>query len=313
MGPLSTTSKASPVMRLRSPRPIESMNASESARTGKLEMSRFQGLSPGNTGHEPMCGPVPGAAVLMEPAPAPPWPFESSGPGLAPGPCPEPEPQPHRPNAARPASPHPAVRRGISGPGTIPMAVQTAQNGREFRREVTWRWPVSVGILAGVSKTYTRREADEILRRALAVQPAEGISHDDLVAAAREVGIPGEAIEAAAQQLGEDQRISERAALIRRRRRMAFLRHLLIYLVVNAGMFFVDHADGGAYWFQYPLIIWGVILAAVGIAQLAPDQRSLARRAERELEREQRRAQRRMRAAARRDGAGAARGGAKEF
>ena len=193
------------------------------------------------------------------------------------------------------------------------MAVQTAQNGREFRREVTWRWPVSVGILAGVSKTYTRREADEILRRALAVQPADGISHDDLVAAAREVGVPGEAIEAAALQLGEDQRISERAALIRRRRRAAFLRHLLIYLVVNAGIFFVDRADGGAYWFQYPLIIWGVILAAIGIAQLAPDQRSLTRRAERELEREQRRAQRRMRAAARRDGTATARGGAKEF
>jgi hypothetical protein len=164
-----------------------------------------------------------------------------------------------------------------------------------------------------VSKTYTRREADEILRRALAVQPAEGISHEDLVAAAREVGIPGAAIEAAAEQLGEDQRISERAALIRRRRRVAFLRHLLIYLVVNAGIFFVDHADGGAYWFQYPLIIWGVILAAVGVAQLAPDQSSLTRRAERELEREQRRAQRRMRAAARRDGGAQARDGAKEF
>jgi hypothetical protein len=170
-----------------------------------------------------------------------------------------------------------------------------------------------MGILVGVSKTYTRQEADEILRRALAVQPAEGISHDDLVAAAREVGIPGAAIEAAAQQLGEDRRISERAALIRRRRRTAFLRHLLIYLVVNAGIFFVDRADGGAYWFQYPLIIWGVILAAIGIAQLAPDQRSLTRRAERELEREQRRAQRRMRAAARRDGVAGARDGAKEF
>jgi 2TM domain-containing protein len=170
-----------------------------------------------------------------------------------------------------------------------------------------------MGILAGVSKTYTRREADEILRRALAVQPADGISHDDLVSAAREVGIPDGAIEAAAQQLGEDQRILERAALIRRRRRTAFLRHLLIYVVVNAGIFFVDRADGGAYWFQYPLIIWGVILAAVGIAQLAPDQRSLTRRAERELEREQRRAQRRMRAAARREGTSAARDGAKEF
>lgn len=177
-----------------------------------------------------------------------------------------------------------------------------------------------MGILAGVSKTYTRREADEILRRALAVQPAEGISHDDLVAAAREVGIPGEAIEAAAEQLGEDQRISERATLIRRRRRTAFLRHLLIYLVVNAGLFFVNRLDfvnqvtgDPHYWFQYPLIIWGVILAAIGIAQLAPDQRSLTRRAERELEREQRQAQRRMRAAARRDGTAGARDGAKEF
>lgn len=179
--------------------------------------------------------------------------------------------------------------------------------------QVLWRGDISVGILARVSKTYTRQEADEILRRALAVQPADGISHDDLVAAAREVGIPGAAIEAAAQQLGEDRRVSERAALIRRRRRTAFLRHLLIYLVVNAGIFFVDRADGGAYWFQYPLIIWGVILAAIGIAQLAPDQRSLTRRAERELEREQRRAQRRMRAAARRDGSTAARDGAKEF
>jgi hypothetical protein len=193
------------------------------------------------------------------------------------------------------------------------MAVQTAQTRVSSAGQVPWRGGISVGILLGVSKTYTRREADEILRRALAVQPADGISHDDLVAAAREVGIPGEAIEAAAQQVGEDQRISERAALIRRRRRTAFLRHLLIYLVVNAGIFFVDRADGGAYWFQYPLIIWGVILAAIGIAQLAPDQRSLTRRAERELEREQRRAQRRMRAAARREGAAGARDGAKEF
>ena len=178
---------------------------------------------------------------------------------------------------------------------------------------MTWRGAVSVGILAGVSKTYTRQEADEILRRALAVQPADGISHDDLVSAAREVGIPSAAIEAAAQQLGEDRRISERAELIRRRRRAAFLRHLLIYLVVNAGIFFVDQADGGAYWFQYPLIIWGVIVVAFGIVQLAPDQRSLTRRAERELEREQRKAQRRLRAASRRDSAAAARDGAKDF
>jgi len=161
-----------------------------------------------------------------------------------------------------------------------------------------------VGILARVTKTYTRQEADEILRRALAAQPAsDGISHDDLVAAAREVGIPTSAVEAAAVELSDDQRLSERADHIRRRRRSAFLRHLLIYLVVNGGIFLVDRGDGGAYWFQYPLVIWGVILVVIGIGQLAPDRRSLLRRAERELDKERRRAQRRSSSAARKEGA----------
>ncbi|HKO93447.1 MAG TPA: 2TM domain-containing protein, partial [Polyangiaceae bacterium] len=112
-----------------------------------------------------------------------------------------------------------------------------------------------------MTKTYTRQEVDEILRRALSEKAVEGISHDDLLAAAREVGIPGSAIEAAVAELGESQRVNERVQLIRRRKRAAFLRHLLIFLVVNAGIFFVDQSDGGALWFQYPLIVWGVILA----------------------------------------------------
>jgi hypothetical protein len=160
-----------------------------------------------------------------------------------------------------------------------------------------------MGILDRVTKTYTRQQADEILRRALAVQPADGISHEDLVAAAREVGIPSSAIEAAALEVSADQHLAERADHIRRRRRTAFLRHLLIFLVVNGGIFFVDRADGGAYWFQYPLVIWGVILAVMGIAQLAPDRPSLLRRAEREMVRERRRAQRRSQRSARREGA----------
>lgn len=161
-----------------------------------------------------------------------------------------------------------------------------------------------MGILARVTKTYTRQEADEILRRALAVQPAaDGISHDDLVAAAREVGIPDSAIESAAVEVSAQQHLSERADQIRRRRRIAFMRHLLIYLLVNGGIFFVDRADGGAFWFQYPLVIWGIILAVIGIAQLAPDRQSLLRRAERELVKERRKAQRQSVRTARKEGA----------
>jgi hypothetical protein len=145
------------------------------------------------------------------------------------------------------------------------------------------------------TKTYSRKEADEILRRALAQESLEGISHEDLVAAAREVGIPGPAIEAAAAQVSEDQIVLDRAELIRKRRRRSFIRHLLLFIVINAGIFAFDWFDGGPWFFQYPLIVWSVILLSVGIAQLAPEHESLVRRAERELEKEQRRAARRQR------------------
>ncbi len=51
--------------------------------------------------------------------------------------------------------------------------------------------------------TYTRAEMDAILKRAIERQQAraEGIDHEDLVAAAGEVGIPREEVEAAARDL----------------------------------------------------------------------------------------------------------------
>lgn len=150
-----------------------------------------------------------------------------------------------------------------------------------------------------VTRTYTRAEADEILRRALAQQDADGINHEDLVAAAREVGIPADAIERAAHQLAEHGAVNTRKEVIRRRRRRAFWRHVLTYTIANAGIFAVDWLDGGPWFFYWPLIVWGVVLALIGLRQLAPDEESLTRRAERELEKERRRAERRKRRQAR--------------
>lgn len=149
----------------------------------------------------------------------------------------------------------------------------------------------------GVPKTYSREEADEILRRALAEQAADGISHDDLVAAAREVGIPEAAIEAAASQLGEHRTVKERVVQLRQQKRRAFFRHLSSYLIANGGIFLFDYFDGGPWFFQYVLIVWGIVLLLLGIRQLAPEEASLVRRAERELERERRKAERRARRA----------------
>jgi len=147
----------------------------------------------------------------------------------------------------------------------------------------------------GVSRTYSREEADEILRRALAEQASDGISHDDLVAAAREVGIPESSIEAAASQLGEHRSVKERVVLLRQQKRRGFFRHLLSYLIANGGIFLFDYFDGGPWFFQYVLIVWGILLLLLGIRQLAPEEATLVRRAERELEKERRKAERQAR------------------
>lgn len=164
-----------------------------------------------------------------------------------------------------------------------------------------------------VPRTYTREEADEILRRALAEQASDGVHHEDLVAAAREVGIPETAIESAVSQLGEHREVVERVAKLRAEKRRAFVRHLLSFMIVNGGVFLFDRFDGGPWFFQYLLIVWGILLLLLGIRQLAPDQASLTKKAERELEKERRRAQRQRRQTARASGKPLGPGAAKEF
>jgi hypothetical protein len=60
-----------------------------------------------------------------------------------------------------------------------------------------------MGGMAEPPPTYTREEMDAILKRAIERQQAkaEEIGHEDLVAAAGEVGIPREEVEAAARDL----------------------------------------------------------------------------------------------------------------
>ncbi len=168
-----------------------------------------------------------------------------------------------------------------------------------------------------MSRSYTREEADEILRRALQQQATDGVSHDDLVAAAREVGIPTEAIESAAAQLGERRVVEQRVQLLRKRKQSAFVRHLITFLIVNTGIFLIDRLDGPPWYFHWPLIIWGIVLVLAGLRQLAPNHEALARRAERELERErkkeEKRRQRAQRAYARAQGIRNPSEGASEF
>jgi hypothetical protein len=164
-----------------------------------------------------------------------------------------------------------------------------------------------------VSRSYRRQEAEEILRRALAGQAEDGFSHDELVAAAREVGISSQAIEAAAADLDERRVVEAKVADLRRRKRRAFVRHLLTYALVMTAVFLFDRLDGGAWFFHYPAAAWGIAVILIGIRQLAPDPEQLSRRARREAEKERRRAAKRLERAERGAGGAELSGATKAF
>jgi len=115
--------------------------------------------------------------------------------------------------------------------------------------------------------TYTPEEAAEILKRALKQQSMkdQGLSHDELVEMAAEVGIDRAALETATADVvealaGELARQTEARELSEERARLLnrFVWSLLIYIVVNAALFFIDKNHT---WFFWVLLGWGIGIA----------------------------------------------------
>jgi hypothetical protein len=88
---------------------------------------------------------------------------------------------------------------------------------------------------------------------------------------------------------------SEREPIRRARQRAAMIQgiyiHVLVYLLINIGLFVINlltRGDGGSWWFYWPAAIWGIALlihaAATYFPVFSPDWAE--RRAARMLERE---------------------------
>jgi len=153
------------------------------------------------------------------------------------------------------------------------------------------------------SRRYSDAEAKAILDQALRHESTRGIEHEDLVAAAREIGIAPEAIERATREL-EQQRALEHEeksakAVIYAGRRFGLLAHFVTFATVNFLLLAVNFVLGGGYWFFWPLLGWGVgvflhLISALS-RKVSPEElsRELARmraRAERERQRQLREA-----------------------
>ena len=111
------------------------------------------------------------------------------------------------------------------------------------------------------SRPYSNDEVNRIIRRALKLEQADTISHQDLIDTAREIGIDSEIIEAAILQ---DQREVKKARIRKarlKRRKVRFYSHLWSYLIVNAILLLINNFTPGPWWFQWSVLGWGIGLA----------------------------------------------------
>jgi len=156
--------------------------------------------------------------------------------------------------------------------------------------------------------TYTPEEAAEILKRALKQQSMkeQGLSHQDLIEMAAEVGIDQGALETATSDVvqaraGELARQTEARELAEERARLLnrFVPSLLAYIVVNVLLFFIDMRFTHGTWYFWVLLGWGIGIAfqvrSVFFPQASLERRKrheqrralkAARRAEREERRQ---------------------------
>jgi len=143
-------------------------------------------------------------------------------------------------------------------------------------------------------RQYSRGEVDAILGRAIERQHGRGeLSHSDLVAAAREIGISADAIEAAASEVLSERQVNVELLELRSQQWHGFLRHLVPYLLVNGMLVFLNVVTTRFPWAIFPAVGWGVGLVSHFLAIIGPNPQRLERLLDRKRQRETRRHTRR--------------------
>jgi hypothetical protein len=119
---------------------------------------------------------------------------------------------------------------------------------------------------------YSDEEAKEIIERALAgdLLDSGGFDHEDLVAAAREVGIDPAALEKAANEITIDREAERVVATKRRKRKRKWVNGFVTFAIVNAFLFGIDYVTPGGPWFYWPLLGWGLFVALSGARAFLP-------------------------------------------
>ncbi|MEN8234328.1 MAG: 2TM domain-containing protein [Actinomycetota bacterium] len=92
-----------------------------------------------------------------------------------------------------------------------------------------------------------------------------GLTYEQLVRVAGEVGISRDAVKRAVAEERRRRSADEHEARKRVRRRMRFVRHAMVYALVVSALLLVDVLNGGGWWFYYIAALWGAVLAIQGM------------------------------------------------
>lgn len=112
-----------------------------------------------------------------------------------------------------------------------------------------------------MSRQYDSEEVNRIFRQALEFEKRDTIGHKELMETARELGIDPKKMEAAIQREteGSNREAAQNAWL--KRKHSKFHAHLWSYIIVNGALILINIMTPGAWWFQWPLLGWGIGLA----------------------------------------------------
>ncbi len=142
-----------------------------------------------------------------------------------------------------------------------------------------------------VEQKYNKDEIDAILARAIEHDNQRGdLSHQDLIAAAREVGISADALEKAAAEVMAERSDRAELAVIRREQWRGFLSHLIPYVLVNGFLVTINFLTTHFPWALFPAMAWGIGLILHLMAVIRPDPQRLQRKLQRRRDRERRHA-----------------------
>lgn len=166
------------------------------------------------------------------------------------------------------------------------------------------------GVADG-ARSYTDDEVEAIFRRALERQQTagEGFGREELVAAAREMGLDEAALDHAAREVEKERSEEALRLAVQRKKRERWLRHLVSYLVIAGGLLGMHLAGMAGVWVIWMAFIWGSFLALHTFGTLRGPSEEEIGKARRRRDRRARRAakararaeRRRQRAEARRD------------